>query len=255
MEPRTVLCRMYHVRKQIGYQRRHGGYRNWQLPHALTFSLREQHFIGLKSCAEYENAGPKSHRATHCSAFDNVRLSTSQKHSNRNQHARRWTNEASETRLLITSDQALSKTACSCCNYSSTESTRACCQPSTCSYGDTTRRPAQCSGEIQESTQAGSAAAEGDLRASPKTPALARSKVAIMSATRKRRQAQQPELAADLRTLPNSESAAAATHSEGACRSSTRASAALLPGASRMGCRCHAFSASSALRIPFTAGQ
>lgn len=122
MEPHTVLCQIYQVRKQTGYQKRHGGYRNWQLPRALTFSVREQHFIGLKSCAEYENAGPKSHGATHCSAFDNVRLSTSQRHSNRKQNARGWTNEASETRLLTTPDQALSKTACIFCNHSSTES-------------------------------------------------------------------------------------------------------------------------------------
>ena len=99
-------------------QKRNGGYRNWKLPRALTFSVREQHFIRLKSCAEHENEGPKSHRATHCSAFDNMRLSTSQKHSNRNQNGRGWDNVTSDTRLLTTFDQAPSKTACRCSNQS-----------------------------------------------------------------------------------------------------------------------------------------
>ena len=62
--------------------------------------MREQHVIRLKSCAEFENAGPKSHKATHYSAFDNVRLSTSHEHSNLNQNARAWDTAASDTRLL-----------------------------------------------------------------------------------------------------------------------------------------------------------
>ena len=118
MEPCTDTCKIYLVWKETGYQKRYGGCRNWKLPRALTFSVQEQHFIRLKSCAEHENEGPKSHRATHCSAFDNVRLSTSQKHSNRNQNARGWDNVASDTRLLTTFDQAPSKTACRCSNQS-----------------------------------------------------------------------------------------------------------------------------------------
>ena len=120
MEPCTDACKIYHVWKKTGSKKGNGGYRNWKLPQALTFSVREQHFIRLKSCAEHnhKNEGPKSHRATHCSAFDNVRLSTSQKHSNRNQNARGWDNVASDTRLLTTFDQAPSKTACRCSNQS-----------------------------------------------------------------------------------------------------------------------------------------
>ena len=122
MEPRTGVCQIYHVRKQTDYQKRHGGYRNWKLPRALTFSVREQHFIRLKSCAEYENASPNRHRATHYSAFDNVRLSTSHQHSDRNQNARARDNAAVQTRLQTDCDQVPSKTTCSCCNHSSTES-------------------------------------------------------------------------------------------------------------------------------------
>jgi hypothetical protein len=116
MEPCTDTRKIYHVWKQTGYQKRHGGYRNWKLPRALTFSVQEQHFIRLRSCAEHENEGPKSHRATHCSAFDNVRLSTSQKHSDRNQSARAWDNETPDTLLLNYPDKDPSKTACRCSN-------------------------------------------------------------------------------------------------------------------------------------------
>ena len=54
----------------------------------------------------------------HCNAFDNMRLSTSQKHSDRNQSARAWDNEAPDMLLLSTSDKDPSKTACRCSNQS-----------------------------------------------------------------------------------------------------------------------------------------
>ena len=68
--------------------------------------------------AESENEGPDIHKPKHYITFDNVRLSTSQKHSDRNQSARASDNEAPDTHLLTTFDKDPSKTACRCSNQS-----------------------------------------------------------------------------------------------------------------------------------------
>ena len=80
--------------------------------------MREQNCIRYIWYAESENEGPNIHKPKHYNTFDNVRRSTSQKHSDRNQSARAWDNEAPDTRLLTTSDKDPSKTACRCSNQS-----------------------------------------------------------------------------------------------------------------------------------------
>ena len=137
--------------------------------------MREQNCIRYIWYAESENEGPNIHKPKHYNTFDNVRRSTSQKHSDRNQSARAWDNEAPDTRLLTTSDKDPSKTACRCSNQSLRLTICLSCQPRSCSCRHIARALGRCSRGFEQHEPVGLAAPRAELNESRLTSAVAAS--------------------------------------------------------------------------------